>query len=240
MQRDDDLISNIRDLTESRSVYTKLRELVLNQAIRPNEKLSIRVLATRFGTSTTRVREALIRLAVEGMIEHLPNGGFFTRPLALGDLQDAYGIAFMLLKQSIETKTSQSEIPRISNSFRQAIGNAERANAAILESVDANTESIEKTYVQIAGLSGNRWIVRTIKTFNITTGYVRKLDLTDEHRSREVARDMTELIDLLEKNRVEEAVVNLRSQFSKKLERLADLVKEANARALHARPLDRH
>lgn len=239
MRRDDDLISNIRSLTESRSVYTKLKELVLNQAIRPNEKLSIRVLGTRFDTSTTRVREALIRLAVEGIIEHLPNGGFFTRPLALRDLQDAYNIAFVLLKQSIETEMSQFEICRVSNCSRHSIDNEERSNTAICNTPNTTTDFVEQTYIQIAGLSGNRWVMRTIKTFNITTGYVRKLDLADQNRAREVAQDMRELIGLLEADRPEDAVVNLRSQFSKKLERLADLVKEANARALHARPLDR-
>lgn len=236
MQRD--CIHGSQKHGEANSAYARLKQLVLNQALRPNEQLSVRVLAIRFSTSTTKVREALIRLAAEGFIEHLPNGGFFTRPLVQHELQHAYDLAFILLKQSVESYMRQPDLCRISR-FAGLLENCNNdVSSTLNDPITAHVILLENSYREMARLSGNSWIARVIEQFTVTTSYVRLLDLTEQPRNQETAQHIRELIDCLKRHRSEDAVAKLRFHFTKTVERLSDLVKEANARALHARPLD--
>lgn len=64
-------------------VQVALRDQILNLTLRPGEKLDEMGLVREFGVSRTPVREALIRLASEGLVFLLPNRGARVAPLDL-------------------------------------------------------------------------------------------------------------------------------------------------------------
>ena len=53
--------------TLSEQIHDMLREEILTQEIPCGEKLTIRQLQQRFGTSSTPVRDAMVRLAQDGL-----------------------------------------------------------------------------------------------------------------------------------------------------------------------------
>jgi len=57
----------------AKMIYDLLRDEILDLALAPGSPVDETQLAQRFGTSRTPVREALVRLAGEGLIETLPN-----------------------------------------------------------------------------------------------------------------------------------------------------------------------
>lgn len=61
---------------------------ILTGLWKPGAKLQPSVLAERYGTSTTVVREALRHLAGEGVVTAAPNRGFFLPQLSLDELRD--------------------------------------------------------------------------------------------------------------------------------------------------------
>ena len=61
--------------TSTAWIYERLRRDILSLSIDPGEDLDEAGLVERFGMSRTPVREALIRLASDGLVELLPNRG---------------------------------------------------------------------------------------------------------------------------------------------------------------------
>ena len=63
--------------------YERIRGLVLSGELEPGARLGQVELAERFGISRTPVREALRRLAGEGLVDPLSNRGFRVADLGL-------------------------------------------------------------------------------------------------------------------------------------------------------------
>lgn len=69
-------------------VFSAIRRAILHGEWKPGGKLQPAVLADRFDTSTTVVREALARLAGDGLVTTAHNRGFFVQELDLRRLRD--------------------------------------------------------------------------------------------------------------------------------------------------------
>jgi DNA-binding GntR family transcriptional regulator len=76
-------------------VYLALREEVIGGLVTPRIRLGEERLAQRYGVSRTPVREALARLATDGLIERRDNGFYVTTP-NLAELQDLYELRVTL------------------------------------------------------------------------------------------------------------------------------------------------
>jgi GntR family transcriptional regulator of vanillate catabolism len=70
----------------------KLREMILDGHFAPGERLSELTLVKLIGVSRTPLREALVRLEAEGLVESLPGGGFTVRAFSAEDVFDAIEI----------------------------------------------------------------------------------------------------------------------------------------------------
>jgi GntR family transcriptional regulator, vanillate catabolism transcriptional regulator len=66
-----------------------LRELLLNGAFRPRERVPELRLVEELGVSRTPLRTALMTLEHEGLLETLPGGGFVVREFTRTDIDDA-------------------------------------------------------------------------------------------------------------------------------------------------------
>lgn len=66
-----------------------LRELLLNGAFRPRERVPELRLVEELGVSRTPLRIALMTVAHEGFLEALPGGGFVVREFTRADIDDA-------------------------------------------------------------------------------------------------------------------------------------------------------
>jgi len=76
----------VRSLTSA--VLAHVRAEVLSCRLKPGGKLLIAGLATRFGVSLSAVREALARLAAEGLVKAEDQRGFRVSPVSIEDLRD--------------------------------------------------------------------------------------------------------------------------------------------------------
>jgi DNA-binding GntR family transcriptional regulator len=70
--------------------YTRLRSMLLGGEVRPGQRLSHRALAKDLGLSRSPVREALLALEAEGIIEHRPQSGVYLRDVSVRELDELY------------------------------------------------------------------------------------------------------------------------------------------------------
>ena len=81
-----------RKPTKAAVVMEKLQAEILSGKLAPNEKLHIDSLKERYGLSGSPVREALSRLAVNGLVQIEEQCGFTVAPLSLDELHDIYNL----------------------------------------------------------------------------------------------------------------------------------------------------
>jgi len=73
-------------VTRGKEVYDVLRAELLNGMLNPGDKLPMVELARRFSASQSVVREALTRLAEQGLVVAAPQRGFRVRQLSVEDI----------------------------------------------------------------------------------------------------------------------------------------------------------
>jgi DNA-binding GntR family transcriptional regulator len=87
-------------------VYASIRHSILNGRLRPGEKLGPAVLAQEHGVSVSVVREALTRLAEQGLVLSQPQHGFQVVPISREDLLDLTSVRLdietLALRRSVE------------------------------------------------------------------------------------------------------------------------------------------
>lgn len=74
--------------TRASAIYIDLRDAILDGSLTPGAKLNVRELSGRFDTGLSPIREALNRLAMEGLAKHADNRGFIVSPVSLPELMD--------------------------------------------------------------------------------------------------------------------------------------------------------
>ena len=88
-----------RPATSAERALTELRELVLAGALAPGTRLGEVELAERLGVSRTPVREALTRLAAEGLVEIAPNRGARVATWTVSELEGVFDLRLSLEPQ---------------------------------------------------------------------------------------------------------------------------------------------
>lgn len=102
-------VKPIRDV-----VYEYLRTAIINDLIKPGERLVEKEYAERFNISRTPVREALRKLEIEGLVENIPRKGDIVKGIDWKDMLEIFAIRQalepLIVKTAIENMTPEDLI----------------------------------------------------------------------------------------------------------------------------------
>lgn len=84
-------------------LIVRFRERILAGTYAPGSALRQDVLASEFGTSKIPVREALVQLQSEGLVDIFPNRGFQVRPLATTELDEVFSLRLQIEPAAVAT-----------------------------------------------------------------------------------------------------------------------------------------
>ena len=111
------------------TIYETLRDEILSLTLQPSELVDEASLAIRFGVSRSPVREALVRLVSESLLQTLPNKGTIVAPLRIEEFPQ-YVDALDLVQRSVT---------RLAAKFRNSVSlqNIRDEQAKFAQCVDA-------------------------------------------------------------------------------------------------------
>src|SRR5918993_1518022 len=148
----------IRSYTVADLAYERIRGLVLSGELAPGTRLGQVELAERLEISRTPVREALRRLAGEGLVDFHSNRGFRVADLGLDAVLRRLEVR-SILEPGIAALAAGRRTGRDLDLMRQAIADEEEARDGI-EAPDAS----RRFHIALARASGNEELVRVIES----------------------------------------------------------------------------
>ncbi|WP_244618009.1 GntR family transcriptional regulator [Rhizobium sp. RU35A] len=88
--------------SRSDAIYASLRRAILEQALKPGVKLPEDSIGDTFGVSRTSARNALLRLAADGLVDIRPNRGASVAMPALEEAEEVFALRRCLEREVIE------------------------------------------------------------------------------------------------------------------------------------------
>lgn len=82
-------------------VYVRIKAAILNLDFAPGSQLQVEDLSREMEVSRTPVREALLRLQKDGLVDVLPRVGFFVTRFATKDLEELYELREILESRAV-------------------------------------------------------------------------------------------------------------------------------------------
>lgn len=201
-------------------VYSRIKEMAVLYDILPGERINEVDFAKKFGISRSPLREALNRLVAEGLVDFVPNRGFFVRKLQKKDVYNLYQVREIVevggIKISIN-KAEDKEIDEIESFWNSVVDKSEDLTAKELLNYD------EQFHIMLITLSRNEELIRALKSINERIRFVRWVDLQGD-RAEKSYREHKDIIFQL-KNRNEEKAVNLLSlHISRRMEEITAML----------------
>ena len=192
-------------------VYELLREYLRSGQVTWGEPLREAALAARLGVSRTPVREALARLASEGLAE--AHGRSFTVPALTGeDLEDIYELRLLLETEAARQAAARDERETGIAEVKRAQAEAEAAHRrGDAEGFIAANSRFRAAWL---ALVRNRRLVRTVQFYADHVRALALLTLGDPQRQKVVLRGMKDILSALEKRDAAEAADAMRRYLS--------------------------
>lgn len=181
--------------TSADMVYLHLKRQIISLSLAPGTLIVEKDIAAAEGVSRTPVREAILRLAKDRLVEVIPKSGTYVSRISVSALPEA-----LLARNALEAVTVRSACLRATSSqllyLREKVAEqSELAKARDAEGFDRLDEDFHFTIAQIGGLPGLWGLISTVK---IHMDRYRKLTLPAEGRMKEVVQEHGAILTALE------------------------------------------
>ncbi|UPZ32830.1 GntR family transcriptional regulator [Streptomyces sp. LRE541] len=140
--------------TNRRDIYLKLRQLVLTLELAPGAALSENELAASLGVSRTPVRESLILLAQEGLVQVFPKIGSFVSRVDPAQVADAQFLREAVELASLDDLPAALD-PAVVGELRANLDRQRRSDLGLEEFFDLD-EAFHQGLMRLSG-HGDVW-----------------------------------------------------------------------------------
>jgi len=149
--------------TSSDAVYERLHARILDNVLVPGSYATEQDLAETFGVSRTPVREAMVRLRDEGLVELIPRRGLRVLPVSLTDMIEIYQILTSLECTAAELAATQRPNASDLKPLERACVAMDRALAK--DDLEAWAAADETFHLHLLALSGNARIQQIVRKY---------------------------------------------------------------------------
>jgi len=175
--------------------YSAIRTRVLDNVFPPGYRALESELAEALGISRTPVREALIRLQKEGLVEVVPRHGMRVLPVSPADMAEIYVVLAALESAAVEMVATRRPAAQDLKPLLQATRDMDRALKA--DDLDAWAAADERFHRTLMELAGNRMLKETVENFWDRAHRARLVTLRLRPKPVDSTREHAELVDRL-------------------------------------------
>ena len=143
--------------------YDALRQRILDNVYPPGHQALEQALAEELGISRTPLREAMIRLRNEGLLEIIPRHGIRVLPLSATHMKEIYETLTALESMAAELAARRQPGPAELKPLEEA--SRDMARALRSNDLDAWAQADERFHRTLIELCGNRLLKQTVLNF---------------------------------------------------------------------------
>ena len=172
--------------TAAATIHAELRDELVSLARRPGEAIVEKEIAAAYGVSRTPVREAVLRLADEGLIEVFPQSGTFVARIPIAALPEA-----IIIRKALEETTARLAAERagaVEIAAIEAILKRQR-EAGTKGDQQAFHRADEAFHAAIAEAAGHPRIWGLVQQVKVQVDRFRQLTLPQKGRMALVIRE---------------------------------------------------
>lgn len=199
----------------SEEVASHVRHLIMSGEVSSGDFIRLDETAAELGVSVTPVREALLTLRGEGIVELVPHRGYKVSPLTPNDIVDIFWlqgrIAVELVRRAAP-KITEAELDRLAELTAALSTAVENGKPEDVENCEFEFHRVLNRLAESAKLA---WFLNSATRYTPTRLYA-----TDREWGRAAVRNHEELIEALVRNDIDAACELMKQQFTDGAERL--------------------
>jgi DNA-binding GntR family transcriptional regulator len=182
-----------RNLREE--ITETLRAAVISGELRPGVVYSAPSLATQFGVSPTPVREAMLDLAGEGLVDTVRNKGFRVTELSESDLDELSELRALIEVPTVRRIAAAGAGAPVLDELRPQA--AEIETAAARGDLIAHVAADMEFHLRLLALAGNQHLVETVRSLRARSRIYGLRSLADRGALVPSAHEHADLLDLV-------------------------------------------
>jgi len=182
--------------TAATQILIQLRQAILAMDLPPGTPLTEKQLTERFGVSRTPVREALIRLAEERLVDIFPQSGTFVGRIPVSTLPEAVVIRKALEQAALELAIARADTAALDELERVIARQQAMASIDDRDGFHAADEAFHETIATIAGHPG---IWRVAQQAKVQIDRCRRLTLPTPGRMGQVIAEHRAILAAMRK-----------------------------------------
>lgn len=196
----------------SEIVYRDLKRDIVSMALPPGAPIVEREITERYGISRTPVREAVLRLAEERLVDVVPKSGTFVARIPLSVLREALVARRALEEVTVRAATeraSESQIMQIRSIIQRQQEMADAGNEEAFHRAD------EDFHAAIAAAGRFPGIWDMILQIRVQIERYRRLTLPQDGRMKLIVIEHTAVLDAIARRDAEAAVQGMDNHLDK-------------------------
>jgi DNA-binding GntR family transcriptional regulator len=184
-------------------VFRELRDEIISMRRKPGEAIVEKAIAEGYGVSRTPVREAILKLADDGLVEVFPQSGTYVSRIPLNRLAEA-----IVIRKALEVGTVSHAATRATaadiKALRANLDHQERMREAGDQGgFHQSDEAFHALLAEISGYPGFWTVIQQVK---IQVDRCRRLTLPEPGRLVRVIAEHAAVVDAIAEHDVERAV----------------------------------
>jgi len=151
----------------SDKVYEALKKKILERELKPGDKVQVDEVAHQLGVSRTPVKDALNRLALEGLIDKVARRGTFVSTMSAQDVDELFDLRLLMESYAAEKVLEKDKANSFLADIRQCMANIDRIAQDDDPDYDAYLAWNRDLHLSLIKLADNNRLLQMYESLNI-------------------------------------------------------------------------